>query len=221
MHQMEGRYMRPSSFPYYPLGEVQILVSSKPPKIPQSVLVVIHTTDLQVLLIERADKLGFWQSVTGSKDSTDEPLVETCVREVFEETGIVVEQRFPLPQRSLALASARRYSGQPVLQPVFPPSPPAEAGEGVRQVPLTHLTDWQLENIYAIYPEWQHRYAPGVTHNTERVFGLLVPRDIAITLSPREHVRYEWLPYLAAADKCFSSSNAEAILQLPNFIHAK
>ena len=39
-----------------------------PPKIPQSVLVVIHTPALEVLLIERADAPGFWQSVTGSKD---------------------------------------------------------------------------------------------------------------------------------------------------------
>ena len=41
-------------------------------KIPQSVLVVIHTPDLQVLLIERADAPGFWQSVTGAKDFADE-----------------------------------------------------------------------------------------------------------------------------------------------------
>jgi len=57
-------------------------------KIPESVLVVIHTPDLQVLLLERADRPGFWQSVTGSKDTPDESLVETCRREVFEETGI-------------------------------------------------------------------------------------------------------------------------------------
>jgi dATP pyrophosphohydrolase len=57
-------------------------------KIPESVLVVIHTPALEVLLIERADKPGYWQSVTGSKDRPDEPLVETCVREVAEETGI-------------------------------------------------------------------------------------------------------------------------------------
>lgn len=57
-------------------------------KIPESVLVVIHTPDLRVLLLERADHPGFWQSVTGSKDSLDEPLEETCRREVLEETGI-------------------------------------------------------------------------------------------------------------------------------------
>jgi dATP pyrophosphohydrolase len=57
-------------------------------KIPVSVLVVIHTADLQVLLIERADRPGFWQSVTGSLDAEDEPLEATAVREVSEETGL-------------------------------------------------------------------------------------------------------------------------------------
>jgi dATP pyrophosphohydrolase len=61
-------------------------------KIPESVLVVIHTADLQVLLLERSDHPGFWQSVTGSRDSLDEPLAETCRREVFEETGIAPAQ---------------------------------------------------------------------------------------------------------------------------------
>jgi dihydroneopterin triphosphate diphosphatase len=58
------------------------------PKIPVSVLVVIHTPDLQILLIERAARPGYWQSVTGSIDRPDEPLEETARREVFEETGI-------------------------------------------------------------------------------------------------------------------------------------
>jgi dihydroneopterin triphosphate diphosphatase len=61
-------------------------------KIPVSVLVVIHTIDLRVLLIERADEhgqaSGFWQSVTGSLDALDEPLAQACLREVWEETGI-------------------------------------------------------------------------------------------------------------------------------------
>ena len=60
------------------------------PKIPESVLVVIYTPALEVLLIERADKPGFWQSVTGSKDMLGESLIETCIREVAEETGIVI-----------------------------------------------------------------------------------------------------------------------------------
>jgi dATP pyrophosphohydrolase len=79
------------------------------------------------------------------------------------------------------------------------------------------LRDWQLSNVYEIYPVWRHRYAPGVTHNTEHVFGLRVPPSVKIALAPREHVNFRWLPYRAAADHCFSPSNAEAILQLPRF----
>ncbi len=148
-------------------------------KIPESVLVVIHSADLQVLLIERADKPGFWQSVTGSKDLEDEPLRVTAVREVREETGIEI---------------------------------------GSAGVPDAHLRDWQLSNVYEIYPVWRHRYAPGVTHNTEYVFGLLVPRATPIVLAPREHLQHQWLPWQAAADLCFSPSNAEAILQLPHYL---
>ena len=56
-------------------------------KIPQSVLVVIHTPAHDVLLIRRTDA-GTWQSVTGSKDFDDEDWHETARREVLEETGI-------------------------------------------------------------------------------------------------------------------------------------
>ena len=165
------------------------MTQAKPYKIPESVLVVIHSADQHVLLIERADQPGFWQSVTGSKDSLDEPLSETARREVEEETGIVV-----------ADAGVDSVHGES------------------NRVPLAHLRDWQLSNIYDIYPVWRHRYAPGVTRNTEHVFGLLVPRDIPVTLAPREHTRHVWLPYREAADRCFSPSNAEAILQLPRYL---
>jgi dATP pyrophosphohydrolase len=144
-------------------------------KIPESVLVVIHTAALDVLLIERCDKPGYWQSVTGSKDTPDEALRTTAIREVGEETGIAIGDH----------------------------------------VPLENLRDWQLSNIYEIYPVWRHRYAPGVVQNTEHVFSLEVPPGTAITLAPREHSAALWLPWREAADKCFSASNAEAILQLP------
>jgi dATP pyrophosphohydrolase len=144
-----------------------------PYKIPESVLVVIHTADLEVLLIERAANPGYWQSVTGSLDTEDEPLLTTATRELFEETGIIAD------------------------------------GERIQ------LRDWGMSNIYEIYPVWRHRYAPGVTQNTEHIFSVEVPRNIPIVLSPREHTDHIWLPYLEAADKCFSPSNAEAILQLP------
>jgi dihydroneopterin triphosphate diphosphatase len=82
--------------------------------------------------------------------------------------------------------------------------------------PPEAFTDWALENVYEIYPIWRHRYAPGVTHNTERVFSLCIDRATPIVLAPREHTQFVWLPWREAADKCFSPSNAEAILQLPS-----
>lgn len=84
------------------------------------------------------------------------------------------------------------------------------------QAPPETFVDWGLENVYEIYPMWRHRYAPGVTHNTERVFSLCIDRDTPIVLAPREHTQFVWLPLHEAADKCFSPSNAEAILQLPS-----
>lgn len=139
-------------------------------KIPVSVLVLVHTTDLQVLLLERADRPGFWQSVTGSQDP-GETLAQTAQRELAEETGIIV--------------------------------PPGA------------LMDWQRQNRYEIYPHWRDRYPPGVTHNTEHVFGLTLPAARDIVLAPREHVAWQWLPWRAAADLVFSWSNAEAIRELP------
>ena len=148
---------------------------AKPFKIPESVLVVIHTPDLQVLLIERADHPGYWQSVTGSKDTVDEAPAETARREVLEETGFDIT---------------------------------ALGGE---------LRDWHLANVYEIYPHWRHRYAPGVTRNKEHVFGLQLPEALTPVLAPREHLSWLWLPWHEAADRCFSPSNAEAVLQLPRF----
>ncbi|PUE52148.1 dihydroneopterin triphosphate diphosphatase [Limnohabitans parvus] len=83
--------------------------------------------------------------------------------------------------------------------------------------PQCRLQDWQLENVYDIYPAWRWRYAPEVSRNTERVFGLSVPEQTPITLSPAEHTDWQWLHWQAAADHCFSPSNAEAILMLPRF----
>jgi dATP pyrophosphohydrolase len=57
-------------------------------KLPVSVLVVVHTADMEVLLIERAARAGYWQSVTGSLDRLDELLEDAAAREVLEETGI-------------------------------------------------------------------------------------------------------------------------------------
>jgi dATP pyrophosphohydrolase len=136
-------------------------------KIPESVLVVIHTSDLQVLLLERADRPGFWQSVTGSKDTPHEPLVQTCRREVMEETGL----------------DTADYQ----------------------------LVDLNLVNQFEIFAHWRHRYADGVTHNTEHVFSLELPAPLPVIIAPREHLAYQWLPWEQAAARCFSWTNVKAI----------
>lgn len=79
------------------------------------------------------------------------------------------------------------------------------------------LKDWHLANIYDIYPRWAHRYAPGVTLNTEHLFSLLVPVGVSVMLNPCEHLAFQWLPWREAAERCYSPSNAEAILMLPRF----
>lgn len=135
-------------------------------KIPVSVLVVIYTADGQVLLMERADAPGFWQSVTGSQDA-GETLEQTAIREVREETGL--------------------------------------------DATVFELVSWDRETRFEIYARWRHRYAPGITHNTEHVFGLKLPAPQPVCLAPREHLRYQWMPWAEAADICFSPSNAAAI----------
>lgn len=76
------------------------------------------------------------------------------------------------------------------------------------------LLDWQQTNTYEIFPEWRHRYAPGVIRNTEHVYSLEIPSRLPIRLAPGEHLAHAWLPWPEAAERCFSASNREAILAL-------
>jgi len=137
-------------------------------KLPESVLVVVHTPQLQVLLLERAAQPGFWQSVTGSREPDDPDLSATARRELREETGLTVGT----------------------------------------------LSDWRLTNRYEIWPQWRARYAPDVTHNTEHVFGFLVPEVTVAMLDSSEHTRQIWLPWQEAMAKVFSPTNRDAIWQL-------
>lgn len=139
-------------------------------KLPVSVLVVIHTPQLEILLLERAARPGFWQSVTGSLDHPGEELEAAAAREVEEETGIA-------------------------------------SGEG-------RLVRCNAVNTFEIFPQWRHRFGPGVTHNTEHVFALQVPERRAVRLAAREHTASEWLPWQRAVERCFSWSNRDAIRML-------
>lgn len=138
-------------------------------KTPVSALILIYTLDLQVLLMERADRVGFWQSVTGSLEAGETPY-QAAIREVKEETGL----------------DALAYDFQ----------------------------DWQVSNVYEIYPHWRHRYAPGVIENTEHLFGLCLPSPLPVTLAPNEHTRYEWVDWRVAAQKVFSWTNVDALHRL-------
>jgi dihydroneopterin triphosphate diphosphatase len=139
-------------------------------KLPWSVLVVVYAEDLQVLLLERAARPGYWQSVTGSLDRRAEPLAAAAARELKEETGI--------------------------------------------EAPPERLSRWNVANTFEIYLHWRYRFAPGVTHNTEQVFGLRLAAPVPVALAAGEHVAYAWLPWRAAAERCFSWSNRDAIRML-------
>ena len=140
------------------------------PKLPVSVLVLVHTAQREVLLLERAMRAGFWQSVTGSLDQLDEPLDAAAAREVLEETGI-------------------------------------DARSG-------RLEHWNVVYTFEIYPQWRHRFAPGVVTNTEHLFALQLPERASVRMAADEHVAFMWLPWREAAGRCFSWSNRDAIVML-------
>ena len=77
------------------------------------------------------------------------------------------------------------------------------------------IEDWGIEKNFEIFKSYRTRYAPGVTHNLEHVFGLELPGELPVQLDPAEHLRYEWLPWQDAAERTLSWTNRDAILLLP------
>lgn len=141
-------------------------------KVPRSVLVVIHTSAMETLLIERTPPLTFWQSVTGSQDE-GEDWRTTAIREVKEEVGI----------------DASKYG---------------------------KLVDLDFENVFAIYPEFRHRYLPGTTHNREHCFALCVQEKFTPYLSPDEHTAFRWMPMRESMAIVRSWSNVAAFQRVLN-----
>lgn len=130
---------------------------------PESVLVVVHAPPDQVLLLERRDRPGFWQSVTGSLEPEETPR-QAARRELAEETGL---------------------QGEPA--------------------------DLEQTRRFEIFPEFRHRFPPGVTRNLEHAFAFDAGSTIDIALDTSEHRRYRWLPWKEAAALTGSWSNREAI----------
>ncbi|HEY1059233.1 MAG TPA: dihydroneopterin triphosphate diphosphatase [Limnobacter sp.] len=155
-------------------------------KIPVSVLVVMTRPSGDFLLIERADKAGYWQSVTGSLDALDEDPAQAALRELQEETGFIAR----LDSKPVLECSAAELKQPGVLRP------------------------WPKQLQYEIFEHWRHRYGPGVTTNTEHWFMVCLPNDATPRLAAKEHVAFEWLEASDAAARCFSPNNAQAILDL-------
>lgn len=140
-------------------------------KRPESVLVVVYNEDKQILCLQRQDDPEFWQSITGTMEVGEEPLI-TAIREVAEEIGVDVHN------------DDNQY----------------------------RIVDARVVNQYAIREEWQYRYGPGSTVNTEYVFYLEIAKSEAITLT--EHLAFEWLSLDSALDLLWSPSNVAAVKRL-------
>lgn len=134
---------------------------------PESVLIVIHTTGGEFLLLERCKPQDFWQSVTGSLE-WEESADHAARRELIEETGIT--QGF--------------------------------------------LRNLHWTQVYEILPAFGKKYAPGVTRNLEHAFALKLPQRVPVTLSPTEHVQYQWLTGDEAMITASSSTDRTIIHQL-------
>jgi dATP pyrophosphohydrolase len=92
---------------------------------------------------------------------------------------------------------------------------------GIDAVANGGLEDWNESRDFEIFAQWAHRYPPGTTHNAEHWFGLELPAPVPVRLAPQEHLRHAWLPWREAARQCFSWSNRDAILALPQRIADK
>jgi dihydroneopterin triphosphate diphosphatase len=124
---------------------------------------------------------------------------------------VLLLERAPWPGYWQSVTGSVAHEGEPLADTAAREVREETGIDAVRYA----LADWGIDNRYEIYRQWRSRYAPGVTHNVERVFGLTLPAPVEPVLAPAEHSRHVWLPWREAADKCFSWSNRDAILMLP------
>jgi 8-oxo-dGTP pyrophosphatase MutT (NUDIX family) len=166
------------------------------------------------LLVVSSDDEG-QPLVVGEALALGVPVVATAVGRVPElvgrDVGRVVTPGDPV---ALGEASAELALDEPLMATARRELA-EETGFDPDAIAGSRLTDWCEQHDYEIYPHWRHRYAPGVTHNTEHVFGFCLPSTRAPTLSAREHLGFLWLPWREAAQRCFSMTNVAAIESLP------
>ena len=159
-------------------------------KRPESVLVVMYTSQVECLLLERVSPRGFWQSVTGTLRWRETPA-DAAVREVREETGL-----------DCTAPESHATSG--------------ESGEACldngRSAPV--LVETGITRRFPIRPEWRDRYGPGVAENLEHLFYLELPKACTPALNSDEHVAYRWMGLEQAIDKVASWTNREALERL-------
>jgi dATP pyrophosphohydrolase len=76
------------------------------------------------------------------------------------------------------------------------------------------LRDWRITRQFEIFPQWRHKYAPGVRYNTEHCFSLELPDESDINVSPTEHSEYAWVTFAEAVERVFSWTNRDALRAL-------
>lgn len=142
--------------------------------------------------------------------------VSVLVLVYTKDLDVLLLERADFPAHWQSVTGSRE-AGEPLLLTAV-----RELAEetGIDAVRHGGVVDWKLSNVYEIYPQWRHRYPPGTLHNTEHVFALAVPAPVPVTLNPREHLAHVWLPWREAAARCFSWSNRDAVLALPQRVAA-
>ena len=128
-----------------------------------------------------------------------------------EDLQVLMLERSGWPGFWQSVTGAVNYEDEPLMQ---------AAAREVREetgldAAIYPIEDWGIEKSFEIFKSYRTRYAPGVTHNLEHVFGLEVPAARPVRIDPSEHLRYEWLPWQEAAARTISWTNRDAILLLP------
>ena len=154
-------------------------------KRPESVLIIVYTQTGEVLLLNRQQPEGFWQSVTGSLE-WGELACEAALRELQEETGLETRSQIKIDSAE---------------------SP----GNFDKAERLSVLIEHPEKNCFPIATAWRSKYDPEIDHNIEHLFSLCLPNVQQISLSAEEHSEYQWLATEEAIAKATSYTNKKAI----------